>query len=170
MSKRSKGNKATNVFADTTNTAAVADKAPEATTAEQTPAAEDTPPGAETAASTTEKPKLTEAEKKAIRSQKRKERRIRKMREAGKVPLAERARTPNGALVPKEGGARLFCYNIQVANGFPAPAQLSALMQEAAKGTAFEGRPKRWFARRAWRNHRLYTAATTAAEVVSSAE
>jgi hypothetical protein len=169
MSKRSKGPKATNVFADTTTQTQEAPAA-EVTTA---PAVtDDVPPGAEAAAvpAVTEKPKMTEAEKKAHRSQKRKERRIKKMRDAGKVPLAERARTPNGALVPKEGGARLFCYNVQVANNFPAPTQLSALMQAAAVGTAFEGRPKRWFARRAWRNHRLYTAATTAAEVVSSAE
>ncbi len=155
MAKRAKQNKATDnsVVAPTTT---VADEQVDLLV-------NDTPPGADQAAQVSEKPKLTDEEKKAKRSARRKERRLAKLAAEGKVPRSEAPRTANGALVPREGGARAFCYKIQVAHGFPDPKQLAELMRNEAKGTPFEGKPNRWFARRAWRNARLYKGETVQA-------
>ncbi len=119
--------------------------------------AKDVPPGAKAVTTAPAKPVLTDEQRKAIRSERRKARRVAKMKAAGKIPLADRPKLEaTGRVLPRAGTARLFCYELQKANGMPEVQELAQLMQDHAKGTAFEGRAKRWYNRRAWRNVRLY--------------
>lgn len=132
--------------------------------------AEDTPPGLATETTPTpeaDKAKADEALKEAARIQKRKDRRIAKLKAQGKVPRAEAPKAPNGRILPKQDGARAFCFRLQVANSFPDHRKLAALMADNAKGTKFENKSKRWFTRRAYLNVRLYTPGQTAEQVAA---